>query len=398
MKIALIANTDFGLYNFRLGLMKALLQKGDEVVAIAPDKGYLAKIAREGIKTYSVTIDRKGINPFQDLTTLRQIYRLLKKERSVLVHNFTIKPNIYGNLAARLARIPHIVNSVTGLGYVFSGNPSAGSGVSGAEPHKWLRCAVMFLYRIAFRFSHRVIFQNQDDLELFVRSGIIDRARTVLIKGSGVNLRDFSPDNVNQGQRATFKDSLNITQETITISFIGRLLWHKGIGEFIEAARMIKKKYPETMFLVIGSPDPGNPASVATPYLDSKVSEGIIKYLGWQGNIREILSLSDIVAFPSYYGEGIPRVLLEAMAMQKPIVTTDHPGCRETVEAGKNGFLVPVKDVTALANALEKLILDKDLRDRFGRYSRAKALREFTEEDVISQTIKVYETLFNDCH
>lgn len=389
MKIAFIANTDFGLYRFRLGLMKALLERGDKVVAIAPGREFLGKIAQFGITTYSITLDRKGLNPFKDFITFVQIYRLLKKEKPSIVHTFTIKPNIYGSLATRLAGVPRLVNSVTGLGYVFSSS------------NRWLQKIVINLYRIAFRSSHRVIFQNQEDLELFVKLRILNRAKSCLIRGSGVNLNEFSINNVNEEELNKLKTSLNLIEnstidnktQVVIISFIGRLLWQKGIREFIQAAEKLKNKYPHTMFLVVGEPDVGNPDTVSVSYLQLWDNRGTIKYLGWQSNIREIMALSDVIAFPSYYGEGIPRVLLEALAMGKPIVTTNHAGCRETVEPGLNGFLVPVRNVDLLVEALEKLILDKDLRMRFGKYSRIKAQREFSEGNIIWQTLQIYDSL-----
>jgi glycosyltransferase involved in cell wall biosynthesis len=178
----------------------------------------------------------------------------------------------------------------------------------------------------------------------------------------------------------------------VVITMVSRLMWEKGVREFIEAAKIIKSRYPEAFFLLVGGIDKENPSAISEKYLNEAEHEGYIKWLGHRNDVVNLLAISDIVTLPSYYREGVPKVILEAMAMEKPIVTTDNIGCKETVEEGKNGFLVPVKDPVALSDGIEKLILDKKMRTEFGKYSRLKVEREFDEKDVIEKTIRIYES------
>jgi len=383
LKIALISNTDFSLYNFRIGIINALLEKGYRLYLICPYGKYIEKLKRLDVQYSPIGLDRKGINPIKDLKTLHQLYRIFKREKFDVVHSFTIKPNIYGNIAAKLAKVPIIINSVTGLGYVFIGK---------GLKNNILKWTVIGLYKIAFRFSNKVIFQNIDDLELFKKYKITDSDKSVLIKSSGVNTEKFSPQNVDKVGIEKLCDQLGISRHCppVIITLITRLIWHKGIREFVEAAKILKKKYPDVLFLLVGPIDTENPAAVSKDYIEETGKEGFIKYIGRRDDIRETLYISDVVTLPSYR-EGIPRVLLEAMSMEKPIVTTNAIGCREVVEEGKNGFLVPIKNPVALADAVERLINNEELRVRFGKYGREKVLREFDERIVVKKTMQVYE-------
>lgn len=383
LKIALVSNTDFNLYNFRMGIVEGFLEKGYKVYIVCPYGKYVEKLKNKGVKYSPIDVDRKGTNPIKDLKLLWQLYRIFKREKFDVVHNFTIKPNIYGNLAAKLAKIPVIINSVTGLGYVFTGKGLKNNVL------KWI---VVNLYKIAFKFSNKVIFQNMDDLELFKKYKIIDGNRSVLIKSSGINIEKFSPQNVDKVRIENLYDELGISRHRppIIITLIARLIWHKGIREFVEAAKILKKKYSDVLFLLVGPIDTGNPAAVSKDYIEETGKEGFIKYIGRREDIRETLYISDVVTLPSYR-EGIPKALLEAMSMEKPIITTDTTGCREVVEEGKNGFSVPIKNAVALADAIERLINNEELRVRFGKYGREKVLREFDERIVVKKTIKVYE-------
>jgi len=385
LKIALVSNTDFSLHNFRMGLIKALLEKGYRLYLICPYGKYIEKLKRVDVQYSPIDLDRKGVNPIEDLKTLLQLYRIFKREKFDVVHNFTIKPNIYGNIAAKLAKIPIIINSVTGLGYVFTEKGIKNNVL------KWI---VVNLYKIAFKFSNKVIFLNQDDLELFKRYKIIDRHKVLVIKGEGVNTEKFSLQNVDKAGIEKLYNELGISQHcpSAIVTLIARLIWHKGIREFVEAAKILKKKYPDVLFLLVGPIDTGNPAAVSKDYIEEAEEGGAVKYIGKRDDIREILYISDVVTLPSYR-EGIPRVLLEAMSMEKPIVTTNTIGCREVVEEGKNGFLVPVKNPVALADAIERLINNKELRVRFGKCGRGKVLKEFDERIVVKKTMQVYEEI-----
>ena len=383
LKIALVSNTDFSLYNFRMGIIEVLLKKGYSVHIVCPYGRYVEKLKKKGVHYSPIDVDRKGTNPIKDLKLLWQLYRIFKREKFDVVHSFTIKPNIYGNIAAKLAEVPVIINSVTGLGYVFT-EKGLRNNVLG-----WI---VVGLYKIAFKFSSKVIFLNIDDLELFKRYKIINKDKAVLIKSEGVNTEKFSPQNINKTGIENLYNELKISQHrpSAIVTLITRLIWHKGIREFVEAARILKGKYPDTLFLLVGPIDKGNPAAVSKDYIEKAEKGGVVKYIGSRDDIRETLYISDVVTLPSYR-EGIPKVLLEAMSMEKPIITTDTTGCREVVEEGKNGFLVPAKNSKALAEAIERLIENKELRKRFGKYGREKVLREFDERIVVKKTIKVYE-------
>ena len=389
-KIALVSNTDYSMYYFRLGLIRALLAKRYDVHIVCPDGKYVQEFEKEGVKCHRLYVDRKGTNPFNELRTIWQLLRIFKKERFDLVHTFTIKPNIYGSIAAKFAGVPAIMNSVTGLGYVF---------IEGGVKRKILRTLVVYLHRFAFRFSRKVVFLNDDDFGVFERCKIVDTRKGTVIKSEGVDTDKFSTANVSHDKLNTLSRELAIDKESrrILVTLISRLLWDKGVREFIEAANILKPKYPNSLFLLVGPIDTGNPAPVSKDYLEQAERSGLIKYLGERREVPEILYISDVVTLPSYR-EGIPMVLLEAMCMGKPIVTTNSVGCKEVVEEGKNGFLVPVKDSVALASAIEKLINNEELRVRMGKYSREKVLREFDERIIVNQTMKLYQEVLVKRH
>ncbi len=389
LKISLVSSTDFNLYLFKMGLIKALLEEGYKVDLICSYGKYIEKLERENIQHSPIDIDRKGTSPLKDLKTLWQFYRIFKKEKFDVIHSFTIKPNIYGNIAAKFAKVPIVINSVTGLGYVFTEKGFKN------DILKWI---VINLYRIAFKFSNKVIFLNQDDLELFERYKIIDHHKGSVIKSEGVNTEKFSSQNIDKTRIEKIYDELEISRRhsRVIITLIARIIWHKGIKEFVEAAKILKAKYPDVLFLLVGPFDIGNPATVSKEYIEEVEKQGLIKYIGKREDIRQILHISDVVVLPSYYREGIPRVLLEAMSMEKPVVTTDAIGCREVVEEDKNGFLVPIKDYTALAYSIERLIDNEELRVRFGKYGREKVLEEFDERIVVKKIVQIYEELIKN--
>jgi N,N'-diacetylbacillosaminyl-diphospho-undecaprenol alpha-1,3-N-acetylgalactosaminyltransferase len=387
-KIVLVSNTDFGLYNFRLGLIRALLAKDYDVHIICPEGKYIPEFTKEGAKCHRLYVDRKGTNPLNELRTIWQLFRIFRRERFDLVHTFTIKPNIYGNIAAKLAGVPAIMNSVTGLGYVFT---------EGGVKKRLLRMLVVNLYRFAFWFSKKVIFLNSDDLQLFQRYKIVGVRRGMVLKGEGIDTEKFSPGNVSQERVQQLRRQLDLSehQRRLVVTLISRLLWDKGIRESVVAARIVKTAHPDALFLLVGPIDTGNPAAVSKEYIQQAEKEGLIKYLGERSDIPEILHISDIVTLPSYR-EGIPRVLLEAMCMEKPIVTTNSVGCRDVAEEGRNGFLVPIKNHAALASAIERLLNDEGLRIRMGKYGREKVLREFDERIIVGQTMEIYDQILRD--
>jgi glycosyltransferase involved in cell wall biosynthesis len=376
-KAAYFTNTDSSLYNFRFGLMKKMKGNGYKVYACSKvtEKENVEKINRDFIfKKFNF---RRGLDLMGgDLLYFLQVFLFCKKEKPNICHNFNIKPCIYATLGQRLAGVKNIYCTITGLGYTFSGK-----GI--------LNKLAIFLYRFSLRFADKVIFQNSDDRKVFIDLGIINEEKSVLIKSSGVNTEKFSRQNINREIKEKFKEELNLSGKEITITLIARILKHKGVEEFIEAAKKIKNEYNDLNFLLIGPIDKENPSGISKEKIKKWEDQGIIKYLGRRNDIKELLFLSDIFVLPSYR-EGVSRALLEAGAMELPLVTTNVPGCREVVDDGVNGFLVKPQDSQDLAEKIIILIKKEDLRKSFGQASRSKVEREFSEEKVVNQTLKVY--------
>lgn len=361
--------------------MKALVKEGYDVYAVIPKGDYNGKIAKEGIKVINYPINRGGLNPLKELKTIYNLYRIFKKEHFDLIHAFTIKPNIYGAVAGKLAGTPIILNHVTGLGYIYTINNFK---------TRILKFLSNRLYRLSFKIAKKVIFQNPDD---FVQlSNLFDNGKALVIKGTGVDTNYFSLENVDLKKVKIIKDEIGIGNDKLVITMIARLRWSKGIKELVNAANILSKKYKNLVFLTVGWIDKGNPDAISKEFI-KKTSNEFIKFIGKRDDIREILYLTDIYVLPSSYREGMPRTVLEAMAMEKPIVTTNAPGCKETVEDGVNGLLVPVKNSKVLAKTIEKLIIDENLRARMGKASREKVIKEFSNEIVIDKILKLYNKL-----
>lgn len=378
MKVAYLYNYDFPVWRFRRGLIETLMRCGHEVSVICPEGDYTEQIKQLGVNYIPIQIDR-FINPFGDLKFLYTLYNILRRERFDLVHNFTIKPNTYGALAARMAGVQKRVSLVPGIGYAFADS-------SGFKASMLSKIAKLF-YRIGFKCTDKVWFQNPDDLQFFVQERLILPNKCVLIRGSGVNTEEFSMKAVAQESIDGLRTEFGVPEFTHVVVMPARATRSKGVPEFIEASRIVALQYPEIRFILIGLPADGDPGSLSVNYLRSNEGKNF-KWLGFRQDAREVLALADVVALPSYYREGIPRSLLEALALAKPVVTTDSVGCRETVESGRNGFLVPIKNAEALANAIITLLRDDDMRRCFGCYSREKAKKEFSERSVIEHVFR----------
>ncbi len=359
MKALFVSNTSLTIRNFRLGLMQDLRSRGFEVVFCAQDNGYAREVAEKGFTFIPLTLDRKGTNFIADLKLIYIFYKIYKLERPDIILHYTIKPNIYGSIAARLASIP-CITTVTCLGYVFMKKNA-------------LYYLVKALYKISCSFARRIFFQNNDDLNFFLEKKLINRKKALLVNGSGVNMGFFNPEFC----RLTEKD-----RSIFVFLFTGRFLWDKGIGELVEAARSTRQKHPNARFWLVGIVDPGNPAGISEKILSAWQDEGLIGYWKEPADIRPFICKADCVVLPSYR-EGAPRSLLEALAMEKPIITTDTAGCRQVVEDGKNGFSVPVKNRQALFNAFCKMIeASPEERLAMGRSGREKVKNEFDENIV----------------
>ena len=376
VKILLFANTDWYLYNFRLALAKAIRQLGIEVVLISPPGAYVARLQAEGFNWISLPMNRRSLNPWSEAKLVLKLVSIYRKERPDLVHHFTIKSVVYGSIAARLAGIKCRVNAVAGLGYVFT---------SKSFYARLLRPMVRLLMRFALRAPQgRLILQNRDDCALFLQNHLVEPDHIRLIRGSGVNTAKFIQ-----------SSKTGLSGETVRVLLATRLLWEKGVGEYAEAARILKRDAGNIEFLLAGSPDEGNPASVPQASISKWVSEGILIALGHTDNMSSLLSEVDLVVLPTSYGEGTPRILLEAAASGLPIVATDVPGCREIVATGVNGLLVPAKDSKALAETIKYLVEHPEERVRMGQAGRKKVLEEFDERIVIQSTLDVYRELLS---
>lgn len=362
-KVVIGLNTAWNLVNFRTGLIRALVEQGYEVVALAPPDEYAPRLAELGCCLVPLTMDNKGTHPGRDLLLLWRFYCLLHRERPAVFLGYTVKPNIYGSLAAHALGIP-VINNVAGLGAVFISNG-------------WLSRLVKGFYRLAFFRSVKVFFQNEDDRHLFVTGGLVRAEVTDRLPGSGVNLDRFSP------------TPLPSTGEGIRFLLIARMLWDKGVGEYVEAVRQVRMRHPDVEFCLLGFLDVQNPAAISRAEMDMWVNEGLIRYLGVSDDVRTEIAEADCVVLPSYR-EGVPRTLLEAAAMGRPIITTDAVGCREVVDDEVNGFLCRPRDAADLAEKMERMIaLSPDDRAQMGRHGRDKVEREFDEQIVIQKYLQV---------
>jgi N,N'-diacetylbacillosaminyl-diphospho-undecaprenol alpha-1,3-N-acetylgalactosaminyltransferase len=374
-KIAYVSHLDFNLYKFRLAWMKALMARGCEVCAVVPEGEYSDALRREGVRVIPYPIERRSLNPFSGLATVWQLRRIFKRERFDLAHSFTLKPNIYTSLAGAMTRTP-VVNHVTGLGYYFTEK---------GFKTRLIRAMVSALCWLSFLWAKRVVFQNPDDLREL--RGLVCDHKTVLIKGTGVDTQHFAPAS-DASQLRALKTAIGVRSDAIVVTLIARLLWHKGVREFVEAAARLS----HVEFVVVGWIDEGNPSAVTRGFVEQSKSLPNIHFLGKRDDIREILAATDVYVLPSYR-EGTPRTALEAMATGKPVVTTDVAGCRQTVVDGVNGFLVPPRNSTALADAIEKLADDPSLRARMGHEGRRMAVETFSNDVVIRQIFDLYSQL-----
>lgn len=369
-QILFVVNCPAFFISHRLPLALAAKRKGYEVHVATMIGEASDQITAVGLTHHELPLTRSGKNPLNELLVFTAIYKLFRKLKPALVHLVTIKPVLYGGLAARLVGVPGVVAAVSGLGFVF---------IAKGFKASLIRVGVKSLYRLAFgKRNLRVIFQNPDDRNSFVEADILAAEKTTLIRGSGVNLEHYLT---------------NIEPDKYpTVIMAARLLRDKGVGEFVEAARMIRQQGIEVRFLLVGDVDPHNPATVTASELDLIRKEGCVELLGHRKDIPELFASSSIVVLPSYR-EGLPRVLIEAAAAGRAVVTTDVPGCRDAIEPDVSGLLVPVRDATALADAIQRLIEDVDLCQRMGREGRRLAEKEFSIDKVVKAHLDIYRTL-----
>jgi glycosyltransferase involved in cell wall biosynthesis len=353
-------NASWNIVNFRQGLIRGLQAQGYRVVALAPRDAWSERFAELGVEYHSIEMDKKGVSPRRDLLLLGRYYRLLKALRPDVFLGYTAKPNVYGSMAAQALGIP-VINNVSGLGTAFIRQGLLTRIVSG-------------LYRTAFRRSHTIFFQNDEDRALFVRNRLVAEAKAKLLPGSGIDLDRFRPVSEPRDAGAPF-----------TFLLIARLLWDKGVGEYVEAARLVRQERPGTRFQLLGFLDVENRTAVPRTEVESWAAEGLIDYLGPSDDVRPAIAGADCVVLPSYR-EGLPRTLLEAAAMARPLITTDVPGCRQVVDEGMNGFLCDVRSARSLADAMLRMIgLSPDERAAMGAAGREKMEREYDEKLVVAR-------------
>ncbi len=370
LKVLVAVNTAWNLFNFRAGLIKALVAQGYEVVAVAPPDAYAARLPALGCRFVPLAMDNQGTHPGRDALLLWRFWRLLARERPHIYLGYTVKPNVYGSLAARWLGIPAI-NNIAGLGAVFISNSG-------------LLRVVRWLYRQALRPAARVFFQNDDDRQLFIAGGLVQPGVADLLPGSGIDLTRFALTPLTPGAGVARK---------FRFLLIARMLWDKGVGEYIEAARLLQARWPQAECCLLGFLDVQNPAAISAAQMDQWVAQGWVSYLGVSDDVRAEIALADCVVLPSYR-EGTPRTLLEAAAMGRPIITTDAVGCREVVTDGHNGFLCKVRDAADLANQMERMLTLTDAqRANMGQRGREKMVREFDEQLVIAKYLAAIDAI-----
>jgi glycosyltransferase involved in cell wall biosynthesis len=375
-KILLFANTEWYLYNFRLPLVRALRAAGADIVLVSPDGPYGAMLRAEGFRWIPLPMTRRSLNPFREALLLVRLATLYRRERPVIAHHFTIKCVVYGSLVARLTGVQRRVNAVAGMGYVYMSKDLLA---------RVLRLPLLQLMRLALGGNKaRLIVQNSDDYSTFASGRMVGDSNIRLIRGSGVNTGRFSP-------RPTARSAA----QPVRILFASRVLWDKGVKEFVEAAGILKARGIAARFLLAGEPDPGNPATVPPEVIDQWKSSGLVEVLGHVEKMELLLNDVDVAVLPSYR-EGAPRSLIEAAACGLPIVTTDVPGCREVVEHGITGLLVPCRDSEQLANAIQQLVESPEARREMGAAGRRKVLEEYDERIVLEKTMAVYRELVED--
>jgi len=357
-KIAIIGSQAFALWNFRGPLIQEMVKRNLEVYALAPDydNETREKVRKLGAKPVQYRLSRTGLNPFRDALNFLGLTLTLRRIRPDVTFSYTIKPVIYGTLAAWIVGVPRRFAMIEGLGYAFTA-----PGEREEMKRRVVRTIAQFLYKLALRRATKVFFLNPDDLNEFVQKRLVYSERAFLLGPIGVDLRAFTP--------------APPVSEPITFLLAARLLREKGVLEFVEAARRIKAKYPDTRFLVLGGLDT-NPGAISGKEVEGWVKEGLIEWPGHVADVRPYLAQASVFVLPSYR-EGVPRSIQEAMAMARPIITTDAPGCRETVIQGVNGFLVPVRNVDALVSAMERFINKPELIERMGKESRRIAEERF---------------------
>lgn len=366
--ILFCANTAWSLYNFRNGVIASFLERGLIVSILAPKDEYSDKLNAMGCEVFDLPISPQGINPIKDLLVIFYITKIYHQLKPDFVIHYTIKPNIYGTLAAKLTSIPSLAIT-TGLGYTFI-------------KENFISKVARRLYKLAFRFPIEVWFLNADDRQSFLDYGLVDERKAVVLHSEGIDTTYFTP---------LPKPKAD---EKFRFLLIARMLWDKGVGEYVEAAKLLKSKYPNLVFQLLGATGVPNPSVIGREQVAQWESTNDIEYLGTTSDVRPMIAQADCVVLPSYYREGIPRTLMEAAAMGKPLITTDNVGCRDVVIDGKTGFICPVKNASALADCMVRILNLRDSeRQVMGNEGRHFMVDKFEESQVIAQYVYTLKKL-----
>lgn len=364
MRIAIVLNTSWNIYNFRMNFVKALLDNGHEVHTIAPEDNYTQRLVSAGCIHHRVKMDSRGANPIKDSALILELFLIYRRVKPDIILHYTIKPNVYGTLAASLLRIP-VVNNVCGLGTVFLKS-------------NLVSFIAISLYRISFRFADKVFFQNPDDMKLFLDKKLVQAKSVDILPGSGIDLKRFRPSIFKRNNKFTFL-------------LISRLISDKGVFEYVEAVRKLKASGLNANFQVLGAMDPEHKRGIAEKVIQEWINSGTIEYLGTTDDVRGYIEDADCIVLPSYR-EGTPRTLLEAASSAKPIIATDVPGCNHVVRNNFNGLLCKLKDANDLA---EKMLQMASLEDEklkvFGQNGRARMESEYDESVVINKYLSALD-------
>jgi len=376
-KVLLIGGPDV---NARIPIIQSLA--GQFSISVLGSNPYLSDAFNQvGINYSSYNLNR-GTNPLADILTMCYLARVISQVHPNIVHTFDTKPAVLGRLAAWFAHVPVVIGTLPGLGSLYSQNDSR---------TRAIRSIYQPLQKLACSISDLTIFQNHEDAEQFIRNAVVPRHKTSIINGSGVQIQIYGPQKFTMEQCHQMRASLGLDETKIVVVMISRLIRSKGVLEFVQAAKSIREKHPDTVFLLVGSDDCQS-IDVLT-HDERELIAKSVTCLGTRDDVPELLAISDIFVLPTYYREGIPRVLLEAASMGLPIVATNVPGCTEVVEHDANGFLVTPRDVDALRCAIEALVVDSSLRKRFGAVSRQRAITRFDLSIIAGQTAEIYKQL-----
>lgn len=388
-KLLYFIGVDWFFYSHFLDRAIAAKQAGFDVVVVTRVTAKLDRqpdrLSRHGIRLIPIHIDRRSMHPLRLARILREFIRILKQEKPDIVHQIALKPILVGSLATRWLGIKRVINAVVGLGFAFS---------SETRSARIARLFMSFLFRLVLDKRHaKTVFENADDRDYFLRQGWIDQSNAVLIRGAGVDVDHFHP-MLTQAISQTDATGLRSPDAPPIVMLLSRMLWDKGIGEFVEAARRLTRQHGSqyAQFVLVGDPDDDNRGSIAREQLLAWQQEGVVQWWGFKPDVEQTLAKAAISCLPSYR-EGLPKSLLESLAMGLPCIATDVPGCREVVIDGVNGLLVPARDPSALANAIDRLLRDPSLRHQFGEASRKMAVEQFAKDIVNQQTLDLYNVV-----